>query len=198
MEKERPSVEVVNIITHTLIVPPFDLTKLTEAIAFDSLNSALSRIPVTCDKTKFSIFRSGAVVGRGSKTIDTFEKDLLAFYDYLKSFQLNLKLEYDISNIVGVAKLEAPILNLFALANQISTSSYDPSAADSKREGTGCDVIVYPLSKKKPKKTILIFSSSAITLTGFRSLPDLKNEAYKFQELLHSILKKHPEVIREK
>jgi TATA-box binding protein (TBP) (component of TFIID and TFIIIB) len=53
---------------------------------------------------------------------------------------------------------------------------------------------VLALTKKKPRKTILIFSSSAITLTGFRSIPDIQNQARRFRELLVRIISEHPEV----
>lgn len=198
MNNERPTVKVVNIVTRSLISPPFDLTALSKEKAFEPPNFSLGRILIPQGKTKFSIFRSGSVVSRASPSILDFEEDLLSLYDYLQTYDLKLELEYSITNIVAVSKLDCPRINLFSLANQMPSSSYDSSAADSDTEGRGCNAIVYQQRDTTPKKTILLFSSSAITLTGFRSLPDLKNQSYQFKKLLKSILQKHPEVMEQK
>lgn len=199
MNKERPLVNVTNIISRSQIHHPCNLTSLKKEIAFDLPDSALARIPIAQGKTKFSVFQSGSVISRASKSINELEDDLLSLYDYLEKHELELNLEYEITNIVAFSKLAISSLDLWALANQIPTSSYDPSAADSPtdRGGCGCNVIVYPLTKESPRKTILIFSTSAITLTGFRSLPDLKNQSYQFKKLLQDIIDKHPEVRKE-
>lgn len=196
MDNNRPVVKVVNIVTRSLIRPPFDLTALSKAKAFDTPNFSLGRILIPQGRTRFSIFHSGSVVSRASQSIQDFEDDFLSLYDCLQTYDLELELEYTISNIVAVSKLGCPSMNLYSLANLIPSSSYDSSAADSDTEGRGCNAIVYPLSKTTPRKTILIFSSSAITLTGFRSLPDLKNQSYQFKKLLNSIVQKHPEVMK--
>jgi TATA-box binding protein (TBP) (component of TFIID and TFIIIB) len=79
----------------------------------------------------------------------------------------------------------------------LPSSSYDPTASTSEHDRPGCNVVVIALTKKKPRKTILIFSSSAITLTGFRSIPDIQNQAREFRELLVRIISEHPEVKSE-
>lgn len=189
-----PIVNVSNIVARAHISQPFDLTLLKQSTPFDSSKFALSRIPIIQGQTKFSIFRSGTVISRASKSISQLEENLLQLHEHLIAFGLELNLEYTIINIVAYAKLELPELNLFTLANQLPRSSYDPSASTSECERPGCNVIVHALTDSKPRKTILIFSSSAITLTGFRSIPDLKNQTYRFQKLLMSIIAEHPEV----
>ena len=191
---ERPVVNISNIVTRSCVQSPFDLTLLKQSIPFDSSKFALSRIPIVQGKTKFSIFRSGSVISRASTSILELEENLLRFHEYLIAFGLELDLEYTITNIVAYSKLHLPSLDLLALANLLPSSSYDPSASISEHERPGCNVIVHSLTKSKPRKTILIFSSSAITLTGFRSIPDLENQAYQFQKLLIDIIERHPEV----
>ena len=190
----RPVVNISNIVTRSCVQSPFDLTLLKQSIPFDSSKFALSRIPIVQGKTKFSIFRSGSVISRASTSILELEENLLRFHEYLIAFGLELDLEYTITNIVAYSKLHLPSLDLLALANLLPSSSYDPSASISEHERPGCNVIVHSLTKSKPRKTILIFSSSAITLTGFRSIPDLENQAYQFQKLLIDIIERHPEV----
>lgn len=191
---KKPVVNISNIVTRSRLVSPFDLSPLKHTAPFDSSKFALSRIPIVQGRTKFSIFRSGSVISRASRSINELEENLLLFHDYLAGFELELDLEYTITNIVAYSKLELPRLELLALANQLPSSSYDPSASTSECERPGCNVIVHALTDGKPRKTILIFSSSAITLTGFRSIPDLKNQTYRFQKLLMSIIDEHPEV----
>lgn len=119
---------------------------------------------------------------------------MLKLHEHLIQYGLELDLEYSITNIVAFSKLQLPNFNLLALANQLPASSYDPTASTSEHDRPGCNVVVLALTKKKPRKTILIFSSSAITLTGFRSIPDIQNQAYQFKRLLIDIIDRHPEV----
>lgn len=191
---ERPAVNISNIVTRSKICSPFDLTRLMQSIPFDSSKFALSRIPIVQGQTKFSIFRSGSVISRASSSLLELEENLLQLHEYLTGFGLELDLEYTITNIVAYSKLHLPHLDLLTLANQLPASSYDPSASISEQERPGCNVIVHALTDSKPKKTILIFSSSAITLTGFRSIPDMQNQAYQFKRLLVDIIERHPEV----
>lgn len=196
---ELPEVNISNIITLSQLFPPLHLDKLEEIGQFDSPpSSSLSRIPITHGKTKFSIFRSGSVISRASTSIPELEENMLWLHDYLSDYKLELNLEYRITNVVAYSKLNLPPLNLLTLSYQLHRSSYDPTASISENERPGCDVIVYPLTDGKPRKTILIFSSSSITLTGFRSVPDLKNQAYQFQKKLKKIIEKHPEVKRNR
>jgi TATA-box binding protein (TBP) (component of TFIID and TFIIIB) len=122
------------------------------------------------------------------------EENLLKLHEHLKKYGLELDLEYTVTNIVAFSKLQLPNFNLLALANQLPASSYDPTASTSEHDRPGCNVVVLALTKQKPRKTILIFSSSAITLTGFRSIPDIQNQAYQFKRLLIDIIDRHPEV----
>lgn len=193
-KSERPVVNISNIVTQSRLYPPFDLTLLEQSVPFDSSKLALSRIPIIQGQTKFSIFHSGSVISRASTSLLELEENLLEFHEYLIAFGLQLDLEYTVTNIVAYSKLHLPDLNLLALANQLPAASYDPSASVSEGERPGCNVIVHPLTKSKPRKTILIFSSSAITLTGFRSIPDIQNEASQFRRLLTEIIERHPEV----
>ena len=196
-QDELPEVNITNIITLSQILQPQHLEKLQETVQFDSSpSSSLSRIPIAHGRTKFSIFRSGSVISRASTSISELEENMLWLHDYLVNYELELNLEYTITNVVAYSKLKLPPLNLLTLAHQLSRSSYDPSASISENERPGCDVVVYPLTEGKPRKTILIFSSSSITLTGFRSVPDIKNQAYVFQKKLKKIMEEHPEVRR--
>jgi len=196
-QEELPDVNITNIVTLSQILQPQNLEKLQGTIQFDNTPTAsLSRIPITHGGTKFSIFRSGSVVSRASTSISELEENMLWLYDYLHNYELELNLEYRITNIVAYSKLHLSPLNLLALSYQLSRSSYDPSASISEKERPGCDVVVYPLTEGKPRKTILIFSSSSITLTGFRSVPDIKNQAYLFQRKLKGIIEEYPEVRR--
>lgn len=190
----RPVVNITNIVTRSRICAPFDLTLLKQSVPFDSSKFALSRIPIIQGQTKFSIFRSGSVISRASTSIIELEENFLLLHEHLIQFGLELDLEYTITNIVAYSKLHLPNLNLLALAHQLPSSSYDPSASISEHDRPGCNVIVHALTDSKPRKTILIFSSSAITLTGFRSIPDIQNQAYQFQKLLVDIIERHPEV----
>ena len=191
---ERPVVNISNIVTRSRLRSPFDLTSLKQSDPFDSSKFALSRIPIIQGRTKFSIFRSGSVISRASTSILELEENLLKLHDYLIAFGLELELEYTITNIVAYSKLGLPNLDLLALANQLPSSSYDPSASVSEHERPGCNVVVHALTESKPRKTILIFSSSAITLTGFQTIPDIQNQAHQFQKLLIDIIERHPEV----
>lgn len=191
---ERPVVNISNIVTLSRLHSPFDLTLLKQSAPFDSSNFALSRIPIIQGQTKFSIFRSGSVISRASTSTLELEENLLRLHDYLLDFGLELELEYTITNIVAYSKLQLPNFDLLALANQLPSSSYDPTASVSENERPGCNVVVHALTESKPRKTILIFSSSAITLTGFRSIPDIQNHAHQFKKLLIDIIERHPEV----
>lgn len=194
MTSEMPVVNISNIVTRSSLCSPFDLTLLKQSTPFDSSKSALSRIPIIQGQTKFSIFRSGSVISRASRSIEELEENLLKFHDYLVAYGLELDLEYTIINIVAYSKLQLPALNLLALANQLPHTSYDPSASISETDRPGCNAVVHTLTNRKPKKTILIFSSSAITLTGFRSIVDMKNQTSQFKNQLLDIIARHPEV----
>ena len=194
---ERPVVNISNIVTRSRIRSPFDLTPLNLTSPFDSSKFALSRIPIVQGRTKFSIFRSGSVVSRASSSITELEENLLKLHEYLIAFGLELDLEYTITNIVAYSKLHLPTLDLLTLANQLPSSSYDPSASISEHERPGCNVIVHALTDGKPRKTILVFSSSTITLTGFQSIPDIQEQAYQFKRLLLDIIERHPEVKKQ-
>ena len=196
MRAEMPIVNISNIVTLSKLRSPFDLRPLEHSIPFDSSKFALSRIPIILGNTKFSVFRSGSVISRASKSIAELEENLLKFQEYLTDFGLELDLEYTITNIVAYSKLQLPALNLLTLANQLPHTSYDPSASISETDRPGCNVVVHALTDRTPKKTILIFSSSAITLTGFRSIQDIKNQAYLFKKQLLEIIEEHPEVKR--
>jgi TATA-box binding protein (TBP) (component of TFIID and TFIIIB) len=194
---ERPVVNISNIVTRSRISSPFDLTLLKQSASFDSSKSALSRIPIVQGRTKFSIFRSGSVISRASSSILELEENILQLHEYLTAFGLELDLEYTITNIVAYSKLHLPDLDLLTLANQLPASSYDPSASISEHERPGCNVIVHALTDDKPRKTILVFASSTITLTGFRSIPDIENQAHQFKRLLLDIIERHPEVKKQ-
>jgi len=189
-----PIINISNIVTRSQICSPFDLTSLQHATPFDSSKSSLSRIPIHVGRTKFSIFRSGSVISRASKSILELEENLLKLHEYLSQYELELDLEYTVTNIVAFSKLQLPNFDLLTLANQLPASSYDPTASTSEHDRPGCNVVVLALTNKKPRKTILIFSSSAITLTGFRSIPDIQNQARQLRELLVNIISEHPEV----
>lgn len=189
-----PIINISNIVTRSQIYSPFDLTPLQQAKPFDSSKCSLSRIPIHLGRTKFSIFRSGSVISRASKSILELEENLLKLHEYLAQYKLELDLEYTITNIVAFSKLQLPNFDLLALANLLPSSSYDPTASTSEHDRPGCNVVVLVLKEKKPRKTILIFSSSAITLTGFRSIPDMQNQARQLRELLVNIISEHPEV----
>jgi len=145
-------------------------------------------------RTKFSIFHSGSVISRASTSILELEENLLRLHEYLTEFGLELELEYTVTNIVAYSKLHLPNLDLLPLAKQLPRSSYDPSISISENERPGCNVVVHALTESKPRKTILIFSSSTITLTGFRSIPDIQNHANQFKKKLIEIIERHPEV----
>ena len=70
---EKPIVIITNIVARSKIYKPFDLTLLKQSKPFDSSKFALSRIPITHAQTKFSIFQSGSVISRASKSVPEFE-----------------------------------------------------------------------------------------------------------------------------
>ena len=196
-------IKVVNIVTKSLLIPPFSLSLLFSdfppASNFPG-NVVLLKSNDPKSKTNFSIFQSGAVISRGSRSIQSFEANLSWLRSFLLDYQVELGERYEITNIVSVATLSLHSFDLSILASYLPNCSYDPSPM---LFATGhehlVNVVTFHFSgdrKAKPRRTALIFPTGNITLTGFNSFPDLENHAVQLSSLLQQISEKHPEVIR--
>lgn len=199
--KKAPKVQITNIIAKSQLVPPFDLSSLIAKYPFDH-KAVLTRIFIPHDHIKFSIFRTGTVMSRATRSFYELDASFnwLAF-DFLPDFNLKLSHKYDVLNIVALSDFRLKNhLNLFELAPHLLNSSYDPSPLFCEKDDHEhlVDCITYYFHEGKPRYTALIFPTGKITLTGFKSVTELELHARKLYLTLSQISLEHREVLTEK
>ena len=192
-------IKINNIVSKSLLVPPFSLASLLAEFPLFSSESTFAHIFFPFLHTNFSIFPSGSIISRASISLAELEASFNWLRSFLSSFELELSEHYEVLNIVAFADI-TPSLNLFELASYLPNCSYDPSPM---LFATGqehlVNVVVFYFSsdrKEKPRRTALIFPTGNVTLTGFNSFSDLENHAVQLSSLLQQISEKHPEVLR--
>ena len=195
---EKPEIEVTNIIAKSQLVPPFSLSALESKHPFDH-QAVLSRIFIPHNRVKFSIFRTGTVMSRAARSLDELDDSFTWLSaKFLPDFDLKLADRYEVLNIVGFSDFFYSF-NLSELATYLPNCSYDPSPLFSEKDSHEhlVNCITFYFHEHKPHYTALIFPSGKITLTGFRSLPELEFHALKLSSLLFKISLEHPEVLNK-
>lgn len=187
----------MNIVAKSQLIPPFSLASLSAQFPFSSPRF-LCHIPIPHDHVKFSIFRTGNVISRASTSLSELESSFAWLRRLLHSFELELVSSYDILNIVAVSPLVSEKLDLLLLAPLLPHSSYDPTPfpGENAREFLLDAITFYFNSQVKPRQTALIFKSGTVTLTGFRSIPELESAILQLRQLLDQIVQEHPEVLQ--
>jgi len=188
-------IKISNIIVKSQLVPPFSLSSLSAAFPF-SHRSVLSRIFLPFHQMNLSIFRTGTVISRSSRSLSDVEASLDWLRSILASFNLELSNQYAILNIVASVNL-APHLNLFELATYLTNCSYDPSPLFSEKDDHEhlVNCITHYFHEGRPHYTALIFPTGEVTFTGFKSIPDLEAHALQLASLFSHIAQNHPEVL---
>ena len=196
MQSDYPNIIINNIIAKSDIAPPFSLSSLSATFPF-STHPPLSRILLTFQHFCFSIFHTGSVISRASRSFQDVEGSFHWLRSLLATFNLELSSQYDILNIVASGNLSLP-LNLSALSLYLPNCSYDPSSSlsgEGYEHGVHC--ITFHFRKIRPRYTALIFPTGNALLTGFKSAPELELHTSKFISLLSEITLNHPEVLSE-
>jgi TATA-box binding protein (TBP) (component of TFIID and TFIIIB) len=194
----KKKIQITNIVAKSHLVPPFSLSSLATEFPFTA-QSALPHIPLSYQHSKFSIFKTGTVISRASRSVPDLESSLKWLSSRLCDFDLCLSDNYEILNIVAYSQLLPFPVNLSPLAELLPHSSYDPSPILSD----GCEHLVDAITtylspldhNSKPHRTALIFATGKATLTGFKSIHDLELHASRLSSLLTQISHEHPEVI---
>jgi len=194
---ERTQIRISNIISKTHLIPPFSLSKFSSAFPFSEEKTFLHRVYIPYKNTNFSIFRSGSIISRSSTSQINLESSFDWLRSLLASFELKMSKSYEILNIVSTINI-APPLVLSLLAQYLPHCSYDPSPllTESEREFCVDAIVYYFLPGQKPNRTVLIFSTGNVVLTGLNSFSDIERCSTKLSKLISQIAKEHPEVIR--
>lgn len=185
-----------NIVAKSDIVPPFSLSSLSAAFPF-SIRHALSCIflPYPIQHVNLSIFNTGSVISRSSRSVSDIEASFQWLRSFLASFDLELSSHYIILNIVASIELALP-MNLLALSSHLLNCSYDPSpmlSDDGHEHLVNC--IAFYFHEARPHYTALIFPTGHVTFTGFESTAELRAYVLKFSSILSEITQNHPEVL---
>lgn len=180
-------------------MPPFSLSTLSAAFPFSIKRRALSRIlllpPFPLQHVNFSIFNTGSVISRSSRSILDVEASFSWLRSFLASFELELSSHYRILNVVASANLTPP-LNLLVLSSFLPKCSYDPSpllSDDGHEHLVNCITLYF--QETRPHYTALIFPTGNVTFTGFKSITELEQYALKLSALISEIIPHHPEVL---
>ncbi len=187
-------ININNIIAKSDIVPPFSLSSLSAAYRF-STQQVLSRILVSFQHSYFSIYNTGSVISRSSRSVSDVEASFHRLRSFLATYDLELSVHYVILNIVASANLSSP-LNLSALSLYLSTCSYDPSSSlsdDGHEHFVKC--VTFHFREARPHYTALIFPTGNVIFTGFKSVAELQLHISKLYSLLSEITLNHPEVL---
>ena len=195
--KKKPNIQIINIIAKSQLVPPFSLSSLEAKHPFSP--KALSRIFIPYKHVKFSIFRTGTVMSRASRSVNELEDS----FNWLSSkffpdFNLGLSDKYDVLNIVALSEFYVSHFNLSELATHLhSNCSYDPCATISEKDDLEhlVDCITYYFHEGRPHYTALIFSTGKVIFTGFKSIAELELHCLKLSSSISKICLNHPEVI---
>ena len=188
-----PKIIINNVTAICDIVPPFSLSSLSAAFPF-STHNALSRIVFPFYHTNLSIFHTGSVISRSSRSVSDIDDSFLWLSSFLAIFNLKLSSHYDILNIAGSTNIALP-LNLSALSLYLPNCTYDPSPSLSCGGQHAVHCIVFHFRKVRPRSTALIFPSGNVILTGFESASELTFHTSKLLSLLSEITLNHPEVL---
>ena len=191
-------IRINNIIAKSDIVPPFSLSSLSAAWPF-STRHVLSHILLPLQHVNLSIFHTGSVISRSSRSVQDVKASFQWLRSFLASFNLELSDHYTLLNIVAFANL-APPIELASLATNLPNCSYDPSPLLSEKDDhehlVNC-IVFYFLDEASSRYTALIFPTGKVTFTGFKSVAELEAHALKFSSILSEITLNHPEVLRE-
>lgn len=191
--KIKININISNIVAKSQLVPPFSLSSLTSQYPFDP-QAVLSRIYIPHNHTKFSIFRTGTVISRASRSLNDLEASFSWLRAFLFNFDLKLSHHYQVINIVAFSQLVSSPLNLHNLASHLPNCSYDPSFLDGEHARL-VDCITYYFHQGRPRFTALIFPTGKVTFTGFQSTSDLEAHALKLSSLLSQISQNYPDVL---
>ena len=200
---KKPKTQITNIVAKAQLVPPFTLSSLESKHPFDhgkKYNPKQvfhgSRISISHDPFKFSVFRTGTIMSLVSRSLNELDDSFIWLSSFLADFNLQLSDKHDIINITGLSDFLCAF-NLFELVSRLhSDSSFDPSPLYSgKDDQLHLDCITFYFYDKTPRYTALIFSSGKIIFTGFKSIPTLKSHARELSSLLSKISFDHPGVL---
>lgn len=201
MQSDITKIHINNIIAKSDIVPPFSLSTLSAAFPFSIKRRALSRIlllpPFPLQHVNFSIFNTGSVISRSSRSVSDVKASFFWLRSFLASFELALSSHYRILNIVASANITPP-LNLLTLSSFLPKCSYDPSpllSDDGHEHLVNCITLYF--HEDRPHYTALIFPTGNVTLTGFKSIAELELYAIKLSDIISKITIKNPEVLGE-
>jgi len=197
--KNETKTQITNIIAKSQLVPPFTLSPLEAKCPFDH-KAVLSRIFIPYNNVKFSIFRTGTVMSRAARSFDELVTSFSWLSTFLSDFNLELSHKYDILNIVAFHDFQlAHSLNLYELTSYLLNCSYDPSPLYSEKDEQEhmVNCITYYFHEGRPRYTALIFPTGKVTLTGFKSVPELESHVLKLSSLLSEISLDHPEVLNK-
>ena len=194
MPSDYVNIRINNIVAKSDIVPPFSLSSFFAASP-PFTQHVLSNILVPFDYISLSIFHTGSVISRSSRSISDVKASFRWLRSVLAPFNLELSTHYDIINIASSVNLALP-LNLSALALYLPNCSYDPSPSlsdDGHEHLVNC--IAFHFHEARPHYTALIFPTGSVTFTGFKSTDELGPHVLKLTSLISEIALNHPEVL---
>ena len=195
--KKNPKIQITNIIAKSQLVPPFSLSSLEAKYPFSP--KALARIFIPYKHVKFSIFRTGTVMSRASRSVNELEDSFnWLSSEFLPDFDLELSDKYDVLNIVAFSDFYVSSIDLSQLATYLhSNCSYDPCATISDKDNLEhlVDCITYYFHEGRPHYTALIFSTGKVIFTGFKSIAELELHCLQLSSSISEICLNYPEVI---
>ena len=185
-------ISINNIVAKSNIVPPFSLSSLSAAFPFLT-RDVLSCIFLPVHHVNLSIFNTGSVISRSSRSLSDVKASFHWLSSFLAAYDLELSDQHDIINIVASINL-APPLNLLALFTYLPHCHYDPSDEDHEHL---VNCITFHFREARPHYTALIFPNGNVIFTGFKSVAELGLHIPKLTSLLSEIIPNHPEVLSE-
>lgn len=178
------NIKIANIISVTHLVKPFATYRLEGQHNWKQQGRSKT-ITIKSEQTFFSLFRTGSIVGKGSKDFIRLQQDILWLESYLFGFGLKLG-TYKIVNIVSIAKVSNRKLSLLELAAHMPNSSYDPTPP-----------VIMPraiIYKPNGSRTLLIYGTGTAVMTGFKTMIDTKEVAKETEKLISDLINKYPEI----
>ena len=194
MPSDYANIRINNIVAKSEIVPPFSLSSFF-AGSPPPTQHVLSNFFVPFDYISLSIFPTGSVISRSSRSVSDVKASFRWLRSVLAPFNLELSTHYDILNIAASVNLVLP-LNLSALALYLPNCSYDPSPSlsdDGHEHLVNC--ITYYFHEARPHYTALIFPTGKVTFAGFKSVAELGLHTFKISSIIAEISQNHPEVL---
>lgn len=179
------NLKIANLFSVMHIKEPFSLVELEKEFPFKP--QAKTRvIAIKSTSTTFTIFKTGAVTGKGSKDFILLQQDILWLESLLSGFGLKLTC-YRVANIVSIARVSKRKLTLTELAKHMPDSSYDPTPPTIMPRA-----ILY---KPNGSRALLIYGTGIAVLTGFKTMTDSEEVAEETEKLITEIAREHPEVL---